>query len=226
MHMKEILVVDDERAIRQGLRQLLTGEGYEVKIARSGDEALALIGERIPDLIVLDVMMPGTNGFRVCELLRRSHPQLPIIFLSALMEESDQVRALTAGADDFIVKTAGKERILASVRRALERVVQTNNQQPIVIRVGHTDIDLGASELRQGDNRFPLTVTECALLQLLYENRHLYLTKESLIDALRGRGFACEDSMLYTHVYNLRQKLGKDAELLVCSWRVGYKLVC
>ena len=119
--MAEILVVDDERAVRVGIKTLLSACGYAVRLARRGLQGLEMFRTRRPDLILLDVMMPGTTGFDVCREIRAEDPIVPIIFLTALESEANQVRALGLGADDYISKTAGEAELFARIRRALER---------------------------------------------------------------------------------------------------------
>lgn len=124
--MSEILIVDDERLIREGLKMTLQGEGYEVRTARDGDEALNKIAERRPDLVLLDVMMPRMNGFRCCEEIRKTDPLLPVIFLTAKDSEADQVRGIGLGGDDYVSKATGDALLLrvsdgrSSARRGWE----------------------------------------------------------------------------------------------------------
>ena len=146
--MAEILIVDDERMIRAGLAQLLSGAGFSVREARDGKSALAAVAERRPDLVLLDIMMPGMDGFEVCEKILASDRDLPVVFLTAKDSESDQVRGLEVGADDFLSKTAGEEVLLlrGSVRlspewrdsrRVLRRVPA---QRPKLIFIGFSPL--------------------------------------------------------------------------------------
>ena len=117
--MAEILVVDDERSVRNGLKALLSTGGYSVRLARSGLQALEQFRTRRPDLVLLDVMMPGTNGFDVCREIRREDALVPILFLTSVENEANQVRGFGLGADDYISKTAGEAELFARIRRAL-----------------------------------------------------------------------------------------------------------
>ena len=142
--MAEILIVDDERMIRAGLAQLLSGAGFTVREARDGKSALVAVAERRPDLVLLDVMMPGMDGFKVCEKLLASDRDLPVVFLTAKDSESDQVRGLEVGADDFLSKTVGEEVLLARVRKALARVARLS-ASPAPSACSKTEADIYGS---------------------------------------------------------------------------------
>lgn len=227
--MAEILVVDDERTIREGLKTVLSGEGFEVRAARDGDDALAKIAERKPDLVLLDVMMPRLNGFRVCEAIRREDNLLPVIFLTAKDSEADQVRGFGLGADDYVSKDAGEAVLLARINRALARaenfgaVVAKRETEPI--RLGKVRVDPKSfSVLDPSGEIARLTKTEADILKLLDSERGAFFSVERLISELRGQGFACEDSMLYSHVSHLRRKLGPAGDLISSSRKAGYCL--
>lgn len=228
--MAEILVVDDERTIREGLKTVLSGEGFEVRTARDGDDALAKIAERKPDLVLLDVMMPRLNGFRVCEAIRREDNLLPVIFLTAKDSEADQVRGIGLGADDYISKDCGDAVMLACIRRALSRLKSIGEVQAkkdgTVIGIGKVTVDLKSFAVRLAQKEIAcLTKTEADLLGVLVSGRGTYFTADQLIGRLRGQGFACCDSMLYTHISNLRRKLGPAGDMLTSSRRAGYCLL-
>ena len=227
--MAEILIVDDERALREGLKAMLAGEGFAVRTARDGEDALRKISERAPDLVLLDVMMPKMNGFRTCEEIRKADAALPVIFLTAKDSEADQVRGIGLGADDYISKDAGESLLLARINRALARAttfgeaLAKREAQPI--RLGRISVDpksMVVSDPRGEIAR--LTKTEADILRLLDSNRGAFFSVEQIIAELRGRGFACTDSMLYAHVSNLRRKLGPAGGLISSSRNAGYCL--
>lgn len=223
----DILVVDDERVVREGLKGLLAGEGFSVRTARDGREALAKFDERRPDLVVLDVMMPKMNGFLACEEIRRRDRSVPVVFLTAKDAEADQVRALGLGADDYIAKDAGEAVLLARIKRAIERMRSMGETpEAEVFRVGTVTID--ARTYAVSDDRGVrawLTRTETDLLKSLHQADGAPVGVDALIEALRGGGFACEDNMLYTHVSRLRRKLGREGRRIVCRHGAGYCLV-
>ena len=140
--MAEILLADDERAVREGLKALLVGEGFSVRTARDGADAVAKFSEKRPDAVLLDVMMPKSNGFKACEEMRALDPLVPVVFLTAKDSEADQIRGMGLGADDFISKSAGEEVLLARLRRALARAeaFTAAGREARVIRLGRVSV--------------------------------------------------------------------------------------
>jgi len=227
--MAEILIVDDERTLREGLESELQGEGYAVRTAHDGAEALAMIAERRPDLVLLDVMMPNLNGFRCCEEIRKTDALLPVVFLTAKDGEADQIRAIGLGGDDFISKTASDALLFACIRRALDRAAKTDERLSLCedhqVCVGGVVVDLDFLVVREDGREIArLTKTEADVLRCLDAHRGEMVTYDELVSDLRGCGFACEDAMLYTHVCRLRAKLGKAGSKIATVRRVGYSL--
>ena len=211
----EILIVDDERVLREAWKTVLLGEGYAVRTAKDGEDALAKIDEKRPDLVLLDVMMPKLNGFRCCEEIRRRDALLPIIFLTAKDSEADQVRGIGLGGDDYVSKEAGEALLLARIERALVRTREIGQRTAgdSIIRLGRVSVDLRT-----------FSVSEGGILKLLDSQRGEYFVADDIITELRGNGFACEDTMLYVHICNLRRKLGPASGLLATKHGVGYCL--
>lgn len=242
--MMDILIADDERVVREGLKDLLESEGFSVRTARDGQEALAKFNERRPCLVVLDVMMPKMNGFRACEEIRKCSRAVPVIFLTAKDAETGQVRGLGLGADDYIAKDASEAVLLARIRRAVERAAERSSERaversgesaqpaeetppsPDVIRVGATTVDVRSFAVTDAKGVSTwLTKTEADLLKALWKAGGAPVGLETLIEVLRGNGFVCEDAMLYTHVCRLRRKLGKEGRRIVGRHGAGYSLV-
>jgi len=226
----EILIVDDERALREGLKAELLGEGYGVRTARDGEEALKKIAERRPDLVLLDVMMPKMNGFRCCEEIRRIDALLPVVFLTAKDAEADQIRAMGLGADDFVSKSASDALLLACIRRALARARKVDEKvadgSDRHVRIGGVIADVQSLVVTKDGNVIAhLTKTEADILRCLNAARGEMVVFDDLITDLRGNGFACEDAMLYVHMSNLRRKLGPAADMIVNKRGVGYTLM-
>lgn len=227
--MAEILVVDDERVLRNGIRSLLSGEGFAVRTARDGDEALKKIAEKRPDLVLLDVMMPKMNGFRCCERIREADRILPVIFLTAKDAEADQVRGIGFGADDFVSKSASDAVLLARINRALERLSAFGGASGRVsgttIALGDVSVDMRSFVvMEKGREISRLTRTEADILKLFDSRRGEPVLSDDIITELRGKGFACEDTMLYMHISNLRKKLGAAADFIVTRHGFGYGL--
>jgi len=228
--MKEILIVDDERVLREGLKTTLQGEGFAVRMARDGEEALKKIAEKRPDLVLLDVMMPKMNGFRCCERIRAGDALLPIVFLTAKDAESDQLRAIGLGGDDYVSKTASDAILLARINRALDRAreldVRVAQKRGELLKIGAVTVDLRTYQVLSvdGEELACLTKTEADILKYLQAHRGELIVADDIITELRGNGFACEDAMLYSHMHNVRRKLGPAGDLLVNKRGVGYAL--
>ena len=228
--MAEILIVDDERVLRDGLKALLAGEGFAVRTARDGEDALKKLSEKSSDLVLLDVMMPKMNGFKACEEIRKMRPTLPVIFLTAKDSEADQVRGIGLGADDYISKDAGEPVLLARINRALERAatfgesMAKREAQPI--RLGKVSVDPNSLIVSGPDGEVTrLSKTEVDILKLLDSDRGKFFSADRIIAALRGQGFACEDSLVYVNVSRLRRKLGPAGDLISSNRSAGYCLV-
>ena len=185
--MDEVLIVDDERTIREGLKHLLTEAGYFVRMARDGKSALAALDKKRPDLVLLDVMMPGEDGFTVCERIRLDDRELPIVFLTAKDSDRDLVRGLAVGADDFVSKAEGDAVLLARIRKTLERAG----------RFGGTDVP---------DD---LTKTEADIYRYLLANLGEWMSYREIFDAIRGAGYYGDESAIRSHISRLRSKLPK-----------------
>lgn len=226
--MTEILVADDERVIRDSLRSLFTAEGFKVRLARDGREAVAKFLEKRPDIVLLDVMMPKENGFSACEEIRRRDRLVPVVFLTAKDADIDQLRGMGAGADDYVSKSVADEVLVSRVKRALDRyrdMMSITSAGRIVV-VGAVTVDLSSSAVTAGGTEIArLTRTECGILDILNSLRNSVVAADAIVERLRGVGFACEDGMLYTHVSNLRKKLGPAASMIESVRGEGYKLV-
>ena len=227
--MAEILVVDDERTLRDGIKAVLSGEGFEVRTARDGNEALKKIAEKRPDLVLLDVMMPKMNGFKCCERIRGADRLLPVVFLTAKDAEADQVRGIGLGADDFVSKSASDAVLLARINRALERASAfgetARRASGTMIALGGVSVDMKTFVvMEKGREIARLTKTEADILRFLDVHRGELVVQDDIITDLRGNGFACEDTMLYVHICNLRRKLGSAGAVVVNKRGVGYGL--
>ena len=199
--MAEILIVDDERMIRAGLAQLLSGAGFAVREARDGKSALAAVAERRPDLVLLDIMMPGMDGFDVCEKLLAIDRDLPVVFLTAKDSESDQVRGLEVGADDFLSKTVGEEVLLARVRKALARVKR-----------------LAAAPAPSACSK-----TEADIYRLLSSARGRWFSYREIFNSIRGEGYYGDEGAVRTQMSRLREKL-PTGEKIESKRGFGYAL--
>src|SRR5262249_24017499 len=181
-----ILVVDDERAVRESLRRALTLEGYEVELASDGEQALGRLtpGESYPDAVVLDVLMPGLSGLDVCRTLRASGNRVPVLMLTARDQIEDRVAGLDAGADDYLVKPFALAELHARLRALLRR--SSNGAPGEVLRFADLELDPRTHEARRGGEEILLTRTEFALLELFMRNPRQVLTRSIIFERVWG----------------------------------------
>jgi two-component system response regulator MprA len=217
-----ILVVDDDTKIAAALRRALVYEGYQVEVAPDGPIALTRARERMPDLAILDVMLPGIDGLEVCRRLR-AEGDLPILMLTARDATADRVRGLDSGADDYLVKPFAYEELLARVRALLRR---RGPRVRRTLRYADLVMDIGTHEVRRGDGVIPLTAKEFDLLQHFLRNPNQVLRREQLLDAVWGFDFGASSNVVDVYVGYLRQKLevGGRPRLLQTVRGVGYVL--
>ncbi len=207
--MQRALIVDDDPAIRSVLKRGLAYQGFAVDTADSGAEALAIARERYPDVVILDVMMPGLDGIEVLQRLRVADAQLPILMLTAKDGADDQVQALKHGADDYVTKPFTFDILAARVQALLRR--QTAERPP-VLRFADLTLDTEARRAQRGDRTIELTTTEYDLLHQFLEHPQRVLPKDFLMDRVWGYDFEGSTNVLETYVKQLRQKLEADGE--------------
>jgi two-component system response regulator MprA len=200
----QILVVDDDRAVREALERALVLEGYQVELADDGAAALAAIERRTPDAVVLDVMMPGVDGLAVCRRLRSNGNRVPVLMLTARDAVGDRVEGLDAGADDYLPKPFDLAELLARLRALLRRAGAADGTA--VLRFGDLAFDIGAFEARRGERRIDLTMTEGNLLELFLRNPRQVLTRSVIYDRVWGYDFSHSSNALEVYVGYLRRK--------------------
>jgi two-component system response regulator MprA len=204
-----ILIVDDDQHITGVLRRALAYEGYTVEVATRGDEALHKVIEHPPELIVLDLMLPGIDGLEVCRRLRASGNQVPILMLTAKDAIPDRVAGLDEGADDYLVKPMELEELLARVRALLRR---RNPEQAEVLRFADVELDTGTRIARRGKREINLSTTEYELLALFMRRPRQVLTRDIIMERVWGYDFEGESNVLEVYVGYLRNKLEADGE--------------
>ena len=220
-----ILVVDDERAVRESLRRALQLEGYDVELAADGGEALRLLAipQDEPDAIVLDVLMPGIDGLEVCRRLRRRGRTVPVLMLTARDEIESRVAGLDAGADDYVTKPFALEELLARIRALLRR---TTNGAGETLRFADLELDPGTREVRRGGELIELTRTEFSLLELFMRNPRQVLTRSIIFQRVWGYDFGYGSNSLDVYIGYLRRKteVGGKPRLIHTVRGVGYAL--
>jgi two-component system, OmpR family, KDP operon response regulator KdpE len=220
-----VLVVEDEAQIVRGLKVILRAAGFEVRSAETKREALDAVAVRPPDVLILDLVLPDGSGVEVCEEVRR-WSRLPIIVLSAVGDEREKVRALNAGADDYITKPFGSDELIARIRAVLRRTAETTVEP--VIEVGPLTIDLAARRVLREGADVHLTPIEYDLLRVLALHRGRLMTHRALLQEVWGPQYGDETHYLRVHVAHLRAKLEADPArpaLILTDPGVGYRLV-
>jgi two-component system, OmpR family, KDP operon response regulator KdpE len=216
-----ILIVEDDPSIRKLVRVNLVKRGYEVKEAGDSHQAIAIFQEGSIDLVLLDLMLPGLSGVDICTWIR-ARSDVPIIVLSARLEEDLKVAALDAGADDYVTKPFGQEELLARVRAFLRRSYVAAKTDDSKIQIGELSIDLDARRVFVGDTGLHLTRTEYSILAVLAHRLDAIITHNELLSQVWGPEYRGSNHYLHTYVGRLRKKLGDYGELLETVPGMGY----
>jgi two-component system, OmpR family, response regulator MprA len=222
-----ILVVDDDRAVRESLRRSLQFNGYQVDLASDGQQAMEAVAAQRPDAMVLDVMMPRLDGLEVCRRMRSSGDDLPILVLTARDAVSDRVAGLDAGADDYLPKPFALEELLARLRALLRRRSPAAGEQAgAPLRFADLQLDPVTREVRRGERMISLTRTEFALLELLLRHPRQVLTRSRILEEVWGFDFPTSGNALEVYIGYLRRKteVGDEPRLIHTVRGVGYVL--
>lgn len=221
-----ILVVEDEPALAELLRYNLESQGFEVRHGGDGDEALLLVSERQPDLIVLDWMLPSISGIEVCRQLRRKSETrgIPIILLTARSEETDRVRGLESGADDYVTKPFSPGELIARIRAVLRRSRPALSEE--TLNFADLSMDLTAHRVTRGGREIHLGPTEFRLLRHFMENPGRVFSREQILDAVWGRDIYIEQRTVDVHIRRLRKALNEfgGRELIRTVRSAGYAI--
>ena len=219
--MSRILIVEDEVDIALGLEDDLRVEGYEVEVARDGETGFRRGREGSWDLILLDVMLPGKDGFDVCRELRRHGVQTPIILLTAKAQEAEKVLGLELGADDYVTKPFSPRELRARVKAVLRRF-----SRPDVCRFGNVEVDFARAEVRRAGQTLEVTPIEFKLLSVFIQRRGRVLSREQLLDAAWDRDVHVTDRAVDAHIVNLRRKIEPqpaEPKFLLSVRGLGYR---
>ncbi len=226
MARESILVVEDEDDIRELLRYNLAREGYRVATAASGEEALKIAKDSLPDLVLLDLMLPGVDGLEVCRAIKQDPltRKLPIVMLTAKGEEADIVAGLELGADDYVTKPFGLRVLLARVRVVLRRSQAAPPAATEAIVVHGLTIHPGRHEVLLQDQPIDLTATEFRLLHLLARRPGWVFTRGQIVSQLHGQDYAITERAVDVQVVSLRKKLGAWGQYVETVRGIGYRL--
>jgi two-component system response regulator MprA len=220
----QILVVDDERAVREALGRALVLGGFDVALAADGKEGLGLVERDTPDVVVLDLMMPGLDGMQACQIMRARGHRTPVLMLTARADVSSRVEGLDAGADDYLIKPFALEELLARLNALIRR--HRSEEPQARLEFADLVLDPAAHEVHRGDRCLELTRTEFALLRLLMQNPKRALSREVIFDRVWGYDFGGRSKGLDVYIGYLRRKTeaGGEPRLIHTVRGVGYVL--
>ncbi len=225
MARERILVVEDEEDIQELIRYNLAKEGFQVEIVASGEDALARASASLPNLVLLDLMLPGLDGLEVCKNLKNNpkSAHVPIVMLTAKSEESDIVLGLELGADDYITKPFSPKVLIARVRASLRRKRQEAPPETAVLRLGELVIDPGKHSVTVKGEEIDLTATEFGVLHFLARKPGWVFTRQQIVDNVKGEDYAVTDRSVDVQMVGLRRKLGACGEYIETIRGVGYR---
>ncbi|MDY6968074.1 MAG: response regulator transcription factor [Spirochaetota bacterium] len=224
---KLIYVIDDEKDIQEILNVNLSKEGYDVKTFSSAEEALKIIDKDYPELILLDIMMDGMDGYDFCKEIRQNDQLklIPIIFLSAKSEEFDRVLGLELGGDDYIVKPFGIKELISRVKAVLRRgKIKNDETEKNLLRYDGVELYPDKYLLKIDGNNVKVTKTEFEILHLFMKYPGKVFTRNNIIDSVKGEDIFVIDRTIDVHIMNLRKKLGKHKKIITTFPGVGYGL--
>jgi DNA-binding response OmpR family regulator len=226
--MAHIVIIEDEPDLAMGLRDNLEFEKHTVAHALTGQEGIALVSRKPPDLILLDIMLPDIDGFEVCRRLRTAGFRMPILVLSARSQEIDKVRGLELGADDYITKPFSLKELLARIQAALRRAATPARPVRLQFQVGQRTVDLVRQKITTEKEELPLGYYESEILRMLYERVGIAVPRADLLEQIWGAGVYPADRTVDNHIVSLRRKLERDPknpQHILTAHAVGYKLV-
>ncbi|MCL2822657.1 MAG: response regulator transcription factor [Polyangiaceae bacterium] len=228
MSKKTILLVEDEPNIILGLQDALEFEGYEFVSAPTGREGVSLAALRKPDVVLLDLMLPDINGYQVCEEIRRRDPFMPIIMLTARSQETDKIRGLDAGADDYVTKPFSVAELTARIRAIVRRASRVPDATPEVISIGDALVDVTAQTVDSQGTVHRLSYYEIELLRLLAERRPAPVARDDILTRVWGLDASSTNRTVDNFIVKLRRKIEKQPdrpEHILTVYGFGYKLV-
>ncbi len=228
--MTRILVIEDDAAILEGLVDTLEAEGYRADAARDGIDGCRRFFEHPPDLLILDLMLPGMSGYEICKKIREADHDTPVLMLTARSDEADRVLGLDLGADDYVTKPFSVRELLARVRARLRRRGTSQTRVPVVeeVRIGDVVVNFLSYEARKGDERLSLTPKEFGLLRALVSRVGTVVTRDELLDEVWGCDATPITRTVDNHVASLRTAIEPDPSrpcYLLTVHGVGYKWV-
>jgi two-component system phosphate regulon response regulator PhoB len=225
MARENILIVEDEEDILELVRYNLAKEGFQVGGVTCGEEAVRVVKAKLPDLVILDLMLPGVNGLEVCKIIKNDSKtqHIPIVMLTAKGEEADIVTGLELGADDYITKPFSPRVLVARVRAVLRRRTQQIAEETSTLQIHDLVINPGRHEVLVRGEPVELTFTEFRILQVLARRPGWVFTRFQIVESVRGEGYPVTDRSVDVHVVGLRKKLGAAGKYIQTVRGVGYR---
>jgi DNA-binding response OmpR family regulator len=224
--MAKILIVEDERDMVRGLKDILEFEGYEVLVAECGRQALQSVASGTPDCMILDLMLPDINGYQVCSEVRRLKLNIPILMLTAKSQDYDKIRGFEAGADDYLTKPFSTGELLARLMALLRRSSQYA-YTPELMRIGTTEVDVGHFTVRRGKKEYSLSHYEVELIKLLFAHAGQPVSRDTILDKVWGTEKFPTNRTVDNFIVKLRKKIEdnyKNPKHILTIYGVGYKL--
>lgn len=223
-----VLIAEDDDHIREGLAEVLEGEGYRTLSARDGNEAVEVFKREKPDFVCLDIMMPGADGYEVCKQIRRHDPAVPIIFISAKSEEIDRVLGLELGADDFIMKPFGVREVIARIRAVTRRCIAARepDKQPSMFTLQDLQVFPAELRARRGDTVIDLSLRDVKILELLHRRKGEVVNRNTFFDECWDIDYMPNSRTLDQHISQLRKRIERDPKnpAIICTVHgVGYR---
>jgi two-component system, OmpR family, alkaline phosphatase synthesis response regulator PhoP len=228
MGHRKVLIVEDEPDIVRGLTDALDFEGFEVVSTGFGKDGVRIMRERGADCVILDLMLPDINGYAVCEEIRAFDPLVPILILTARGQESDKIRGLDAGADDYVTKPFSVAEVLARIKAMFRRLGRTAPVEEETFHIGAAVIDAKKHTLTRARKSWPLTFYEVELLKLLYERREQPVARDEILEKIWGIDARTHNRTVDNFIVKLRRKLEEDQKNprhILTVYGLGYKLV-
>lgn len=221
----KVLIVEDEESIRRFISINLIRNNFEVIEADTGELGVKLVKEKKPDVVVLDIMLPGIDGYKVCEEIRKIIPDLIIIMLTAKSQDMDKIMGLELGADDYMVKPFNPLELVARIRAILRRVKKNDNSGLLKIR--NLSMDLNSKKFYKNDKEIELTPTEFSIMKLFMKNPEKAFSRNEILNLIWGENYFGDLKTVDVHVRRLREKIEDDAsipQIIETIWGTGYRL--
>lgn len=223
----KVLVVEDESSIRKFLSINLNREGFEVLEAVSGEEALDIVKRVKPRVIVLDIMLPGIDGFEVCQHIRKAIPNIIIIMLTAKSQDMDKIMGLELGADDYMVKPFNPLELIARIRANLRKIENAKGQLKKIVALGELELDLEAQRFYKRGIEIELTPIEFSMMKMFMENENKAFSRDEILNTVWSKSYFGDMKTVDVHVRRIREKIEDDPSnplIIETVWGIGYRL--